>query len=44
MHSFLCKRSVVTLGLLAAALGALTPQAADAAPTASGCLPGPSGP
>jgi hypothetical protein len=32
MHSFLCKRSVVTLGLLAAALGALTPQAADAKP------------
>jgi hypothetical protein len=32
MHSFLCKRSVVTLGLLAVALATLTPQAAEAKP------------
>src|SRR5690242_17187039 len=32
MHSFLRTRSVVTLGLLAVALGALTPQVANAKP------------
>jgi len=32
MQSFLCKRSVVTLGLLAVALAALSPQTAEARP------------